>query len=87
VERGHNDTVAPDEWVAYEYAKVCWFYDTRMRLEERTPIEFFNAPHEINGNGTFEFLREHLQLAVGCERGESLQLKYQTQISQVMSGT
>ena len=28
VERGHDDGVAPDEWVAYEYAKVRRFYDT-----------------------------------------------------------
>ena len=61
VERGHNDMVAPDEWVAYEYAKVRWFYDTRMRLPDRTAIEFFNGPHEINGQGTFEFLHQHLR--------------------------
>ena len=61
VERGHNDTVAPDEWVAYEYAKVRWFYDTRMRLPDRTAIEFFNGPHEINAQGTFEFLHQHLR--------------------------
>ncbi|HXJ37989.1 MAG TPA: dienelactone hydrolase family protein [Bryobacteraceae bacterium] len=61
VERGHNDTVAPDEWVAYEYAKVRWFYDMRMRLPNRTAIEFFNGPHEINGQGTFEFLHQHLR--------------------------
>jgi len=61
VERGHNDTVAPDEWVAYEYAKVRWFYDTRMRLPDRTAIEFFNGPHEIHGQGTFRFLHEQLR--------------------------
>jgi dienelactone hydrolase len=61
VERGHNDMVAPDEWVAHEYAKVRWFYDTRMRLPDRTAIEFFNGPHEINGKGTFEFLHQHLR--------------------------
>jgi hypothetical protein len=61
VERGHNDGVAPDEWVAYEYAKVRWFYDTRMRLPQQTAIEFFNGPHEINGKGTFEFLHRHLR--------------------------
>ena len=27
VERGHHDGVAPDEWVAHEYAKVRWVYD------------------------------------------------------------
>jgi len=60
VERGHNDAVAPDEWVAYEYAKVRWFYDTRMHLPERTTIEFFDGPHEIHGQGTLQFLREQL---------------------------
>ena len=30
VERGHDDGVAPDEWVAFEYAKVRRFY-TKMR--------------------------------------------------------
>ena len=61
VERGHNDMVAPDEWVAYEYAKVRWFFDTRMQLPDHTAIEFFNGPHEINGKGTFEFLHHHLR--------------------------
>jgi len=60
VERGHADGVAPDEWVAYEYAKVRRFYATRMKMPERTEIEFFNGPHTINGKGTFEFLRRHL---------------------------
>jgi hypothetical protein len=61
VERGHADGVAPDEWVAYEYAKVRRFYATRMKMPERTEIEFFNGPHTINGKGTFEFLRRHLR--------------------------
>ncbi|HLM98726.1 MAG TPA: dienelactone hydrolase family protein [Bryobacteraceae bacterium] len=61
IERGHNDVVAPDEWVAYEYAKVRWFYDTRMQMPERTTIEFFNGPHEIHGQGTFQFLHEQLR--------------------------
>ena len=33
VERGHEDGVAPDEWVAYEYAKVRRLYD-RLNLGE-----------------------------------------------------
>ena len=61
VERGHFDGVAPDEWVAYEYAKVRRFYATKMKMPERTRIEFFDGPHTINGKGTFEFLREHLR--------------------------
>ena len=60
VERGHNDGVAPDEWVAYEYAKVRRFYDTKMDLPDATTIEFFTGPHTIHGVGTFEFLRKHL---------------------------
>ena len=62
VERGHNDGVAPDEWVAYEYAKTRRFYDTKMHLPDRTTIEFFNGPHMINGEGTFAFLRKYLRL-------------------------
>ena len=60
VERGHNDTVAPDEWVAFEYAKVRRFY-ARMGIPDLTEIEFFNGPHTINGQGTFAFLRQHLR--------------------------
>ena len=60
VERGHDDPVAPDEWVAYEYAKVRRFYD-KMGIGDRTEIEFFNGPHTINGAGTFAFLRKHLR--------------------------
>jgi hypothetical protein len=59
VERGHDDGVAPDEWVAWEYAKVRRFYD-KLGLGDRTEIEFFNGPHTINGRGTFEFLHKHL---------------------------
>ena len=61
VERGHDDTVSADEWVAFEYAKVRRFYDMQMKLPDRTEIEFFSGPHTINGKGTFEFLHRHLQ--------------------------
>ena len=60
VERGHQDGVAPDEWVAYEYAKVRRFYTSRMKLPDKTEIEFFDGPHSINARGTFEFLKRHL---------------------------
>ena len=60
VERGHHDEVAPDEWVAYEFAKTRKFY-TSMGLADRTEIEFFDGPHTINGVGTFAFLHKHLQ--------------------------
>jgi len=59
VERGHHDGVAPDEWVAYEYAKVRRHY-AEMDLADKTEIEFFLGPHEINGQGSFDFLHRHL---------------------------
>jgi hypothetical protein len=59
VERGHRDGVAPDEWVAYEYAKVRRLY-AQLGLPHRTEIEFFNGAHEIHGVGTFAFLHRHL---------------------------
>lgn len=59
VERGHDDGVAPDEWVAYEYAKTRRAY-VKLGLGDRTEIEFFNGPHSINGKGTFDFLHKHL---------------------------
>ena len=61
VERGHHDGVAPDEWVAYEYAKIRYFYATKLKIPEKTEIEFFDGPHTINGQGTFDFLRRHLK--------------------------
>jgi len=60
VERGHRDGVGPDEWVAYEYAKVRLLY-ADLKIPERTAIEFFDGPHTIHGVGTFAFLHEHLK--------------------------
>jgi dienelactone hydrolase len=59
VERGHHDGVAPDEWVAHEYARVRRFY-AKLGVAGKTEIEFFNGPHTINGAGTFRFLHQHL---------------------------
>lgn len=59
VERGHDDGVAPDEWVALEYARVRRFYD-KLGIGDRSGIEFFNGPHTINGIGTYQFLHRHL---------------------------
>ena len=59
VERGHNDGVGLDEWVAYEFAKVRRLYD-QLGISDHTTIEFFNGPHTINGMGTFRFLSEKL---------------------------
>lgn len=60
VERGHHDGVAPDEMVAYEFAKVFRLYDADLKIGDRCRIEFFDGPHTINGKGTFEFLRRFL---------------------------
>lgn len=60
VERGHDDGVAPDEWVAYEYARTRQRYD-RLGIGDRTELEVFNGPHAIHGVGTFDFLHKHLK--------------------------
>jgi dienelactone hydrolase len=60
VERGHEDGVGLDEWVAYEYAKVRRLY-AGLKLPERTAIQFFAGGHEIHGQGTFAFLEQHLK--------------------------
>jgi dienelactone hydrolase len=60
VERGHDDSVGIDEWVAYEYAKVRRLY-SRLRIPDRAEIEFFAGGHEIHGQGTFLFLQKHLK--------------------------
>jgi hypothetical protein len=60
VERGHHDGVAPDEWVAFEYAKVRRLY-ADLNIPDRTSIEFFDGPHTIHGVGTFKFLHDQLK--------------------------
>ena len=60
VERGHNDGVGLDEYVAFEYAKVRRLY-SRLGIADRTEIEFFEGGHVIQGQGTFAFLQRHLQ--------------------------
>ena len=59
VERGHRDGVAPDEWVAHEFAKVRRLY-AQLGIPERTEIEFFEGGHVIHGQATFDFLHRHL---------------------------
>ncbi|MCS6860054.1 MAG: acetylxylan esterase, partial [Abditibacteriales bacterium] len=60
VERGHHDGVAPDEWVAYEYARTRRRYNL-LGIGDRTEMEVFNGAHAIHGVGTFEFLHRHLK--------------------------
>ena len=61
VERGHMDGVAPDEQVAWEFARVKRVYDVNLKLPGRTKIEWFAGPHTIHGVGTFEFLDQFLR--------------------------
>ena len=60
VERGHDDGVSCDEWVAYEFARTYRQY-SKLGLADRAEIEFFNGPHTINGKGTFRFLDRWLK--------------------------
>jgi dienelactone hydrolase len=59
VERGHDDRVGRDQWVAHEYAKVRWLY-AEFGLEDKTEIEYFSGGHTIHGVGTFAFLKKNL---------------------------
>jgi dienelactone hydrolase len=59
VERGHDDGVGIDEWVAWEFAKVRRHYN-KLGLSDQAEIEFFDGPHTINGQGSFAFLHRHL---------------------------
>ena len=49
VERGHDDGVGIDEWVAWEFAKVRRHYN-KLGIGHLTEIEFFDGPHTINGD-------------------------------------
>ena len=60
VERGHFDGVGPDDRVAKEFAKVRHLYQARLKMTGQCEIEWFDGPHTINGQGTFDFLRRHL---------------------------
>ena len=60
VERGHQDGVGHDEWVALEFARVRRFF-TFLGIPDRAEIEFFRGVHEIRAEGTFRFLHKHLK--------------------------
>jgi dienelactone hydrolase len=60
VERGHDDGVGTDEMVAYEYAKIRYLYANRLKIPDRTAIEFSPGGHQIFLKGTLAFLEQHL---------------------------
>lgn len=62
VEEGHRDGGQPSEWVAGEFGKVRRHYD-QMGLGDRAVIEFFDGPHTIHGQKTFQFLHQQLRLS------------------------
>ena len=66
VEQGHRDGGTPTEWVASEFGKVRRHYDF-LKLEHLAEIEFFDGPHTINGQGTFNFLHRHLKFGATKE--------------------
>jgi len=57
VERGHDDGVGIDEWVAFEYAKVNRLYN-KLNIPAKTAIEYFDGAHEINAEGTIQFIKQ-----------------------------
>ncbi|HND55312.1 MAG TPA: dienelactone hydrolase family protein, partial [Pirellulaceae bacterium] len=61
VERGHRDGVAPDEWVAYEFAKVRRRY-VELGIGDRATLEFFPGGHEIRLQAALEMLRKYKSL-------------------------
>ena len=63
VERGHDDGVAPDEWVAWEYAKVRRHYD-KLGLGDRTGDRILQWSAHDPRPGTFAFLHKHLNWPV-----------------------
>ena len=69
VERGHNDLVGRDQWVAHEYAKVRWLY-AQLGLAGLTEIEFFQGGHSMRAEGTFDFLQRHLRWPPSARAGE-----------------
>jgi hypothetical protein len=59
VERGHNDLVGRDQWVAHEFAKVRYLY-AQLGQSNKTEIEFFQGGHSMRAEGTIRFLHRHL---------------------------
>ena len=61
VERGHYDGVADDWTVGWEFARVRFLYQGKLKLGDRCEIEWFDGPHAIHGVGTYRFLHKHLR--------------------------
>lgn len=58
--RRSGQTSASDDRVVPEYAKVQFLHAAKLKILERTAIEFFDGPHPINGQCTLRFLYQYL---------------------------
>ena len=61
VERGHDDGVGTDEMVSSEYAKIRYLYANKLKIADRTEIEYQPGGHRIYEKGTYAFLAKHLK--------------------------
>ena len=77
VERGHDDGVGIDEWMAYEYAKVRRLY-SRLKIPERTEIEFFAGRPRDPRPGYVSVFAKTLELAEVRTNGLAGRLKVQS---------
>ena len=59
-QRGHSDGVAWDEFVGYEYALVRRLY-TRLKIPDRTAIDWFEGGHEIDVDPAIAFFDRFLR--------------------------
>lgn len=65
VEKGHQDGGLPDAWTVPEFARVQDHY-RQLGVPDQAEIELFDGGHEINQQGTYDFLHRHL----GWEAGQ-----------------
>lgn len=60
VERGLDDGVAPDDWVAAEFARARRPY-FKLGIDEKISMGVFDGPHMIHGTDAYAFLSKHLK--------------------------
>lgn len=63
VENGYFDTVKPDEWASYEFAKVKRVYQM-LGIQDRAVFGTHIGGHEVHADTIFPFLHEHLNWPV-----------------------
>jgi dienelactone hydrolase len=60
VERGHDDGVGTDDMVSSEFGKVRYLYANRLKVADRTAIDYQVGGHQIFLKGTMEFIEKWL---------------------------